>query len=131
MRHLAATLLLLALAGACRSKVPSDHHAARVAAARQLTALCANSRLRSWNVRARAAGADCSVLYVQTSVILEDALIEALHYGTAPYAPAAGGVRKFSRDRAFRGVAYKDATGKLWTYGKVSADEAEVLVPCH
>ena len=55
---------------------------------------------------------------------------EAMHYGTGAYGLYAGGVNQFSRDRTFRGVAYKDGSGQLWFYGNVSRAEAESLRPC-
>ncbi|HYC60322.1 MAG TPA: hypothetical protein VEK79_12235 [Thermoanaerobaculia bacterium] len=91
----------------------------------------AQSRLARWNVHARAAGRDCAVLFVETSMILEDSMIEAMHYGAGAYDIHEGGVQQFLRERAFRGVAYKDRSGRLWTYGAVTPAEAEGLTPCH
>jgi hypothetical protein len=102
----------------------------RVVAASQLTGRCAASRLAKWNIRGAAAGTDCSVLLVDTSMVLEDSLVEAIHYGTGAYAVVDGGVRRFTRDRAFRGVVYRDRTGHLWTYGDLTRPEAEELRPC-
>lgn len=99
-------------------------------AARILTNDCAASRLASWNVRARAAGSDCGVLLIETPMILEDAIVEAMHYGTGAYVLYRGGVNHYSRARAFRGVAYKDGSGQLWFYGNLSRAEAESLRPC-
>ena len=102
----------------------------RIAAASTFTGRCAASRLAKWNIRGTAAGGDCSILLVDTSMVLEDSLVEAIHYGTGAYAVVDGGVRHFIRERAFRGVAYRDRTGHVWTYGDLSRREAEELRPC-
>jgi hypothetical protein len=132
MRKLAVFLLVVLTTSSCGEKKQDDHRQVLVSAAKYLTARCADSRLRGWNVKADAAGSDCRVLYVRTSVVLEDAMIEALHYGAGAYATIGrGGIDQFSSESAFRGVAYKDASGRIWTYGNVSLDEAEELEPCH
>jgi hypothetical protein len=99
-------------------------------AARLFTSRCATSRLASWNVHAAAAGNDCGVLLIETPMILEDTIVEAMHYGTGSYDLYRGGINQFSRGRAFRGVAYKDGSGQLWLYGNLSRTEAESLRPC-
>lgn len=110
-----------------QQRAPREEH---IVAASQLTGRCAVSRLAKWNIRGTAAGADCNVLIVDTSMVLEDSLVEAIHYGTGAYAVVDGGVRRFTRDRAFRGVAYRDRTGHVWTYGDLTRREAEELQPC-
>ena len=102
----------------------------RVAAAQILASDCAASKLAALNVRASAAGSDCGVLFIETPMILEDAIVEAMHYGTGAYGLYQGGVNQFSRRRSFRGVTYKDGSGQLWFYGNVSRSEAESLQPC-
>lgn len=102
----------------------------RIAAASLLTRRCAASRLAKWNIHGVAAGADCSILLVDTSMVLDDSLVEAIHYGTGPYAVVDGGVRQFTRLRAFRGVAYRDRVGRVRTYGDLTQTEAEELRPC-
>lgn len=102
----------------------------RVASADQFTQRYAQSRLSGWNVRASAAGTDCAVLFVRANIILEDSMIEAMHYGAGAYDIYDGGVQHFYRQRAFRGVAYKDSSGRVWTYGAVDETEAEALTPC-
>jgi hypothetical protein len=102
----------------------------RIAAASLLPAHCATSRLTKWNIRGRAAGADCNVLLVETTMVLEDSLVEAIHYGSGAYAVVEGGVRRFTRERAFRGVVYRDRTGRVWSYGDLTLGEAEELQPC-
>lgn len=101
-----------------------------VAAARTFTNLYAASRMKRWNVRATAAGTDCNVLFVRTSLVLEDSLIEAVHYGAGEYDVYNGGVQQFYRDRHFRGVAYQDASDRVWTYGDVSLAEVDTMTPC-
>jgi hypothetical protein len=133
---LARTLLLgalLILTGArCTAKRSATNDAAtlHVTAARTLTQRYAASRFQAWHIRAAAAGSDCGVLLLQTEIILEDSMIEAMHYGAGSYDTYNGGVQRFLRVNAFRGVAYKDVSGRIWTYGSVSPDEAERLVAC-
>ena len=115
---------------ACAPHEPSPREQ-RMSAASLLTDRCAASRLSKWNIRGIAAGADCNVLFVDTSMVLDDSIVEAIHYGSGPYAVVDGGVRRFGRERAFRGVAYRDRTGRVWTYGDLSRAEAEELRPCH
>jgi hypothetical protein len=115
------------LACACQSNQAADVH---VAAARTFTHLYSESRLSGWKVQARAASADCSVLLIETSIVMEASMIEAMHYGSGAYDVYDGGVQRFYRDRGFRGVAYKDTTGAIWTYGDVTAREAGTLAPC-
>ena len=90
----------------------------------------AQSKLAAWNVRASAAGRDCSVLLIDTSVVMEESMVEALHYGGGDYSIVDdAGAERFCRQRAFRGVAYRDATGRIWAYD-LSADEARTLKRC-
>lgn len=97
-------------------------------AASSLTQRYAQSALAQWHVQGQAAGTDCGVLFVETSVMLEDALVEALHTGTGGYDVYSGGVQQYSRDRAFRGVAYRDRSRRIWRFGDVPSSEA--LTPC-
>jgi len=115
---------------ACAPRQQQSPREERKAAASQFTRRCATSRLAKWNIRGLAAGADCSVLLVETSMVLDDSLTEAIHYGTGAYAVIEGGVRHFTRERTFRGVAYRDRTGHVRTYGSLMQGEAEDLQPC-
>ena len=103
----------------------------RVTAASLFTRRYEKSSLSGWNVRAEAAGPQCSVLLVQVAIVLDDSMVEAMHYGAGAYAVYDGGVERFYRERAFRGVAYRDASGRIWTYGALELPEAETLVACH
>jgi hypothetical protein len=103
---------------------------AQIAAASTLTVRYAASAMAKWSLRGSAAGADCNVLLVETPVVLDDALVEAIHYGTGAYAVIDGGVRRFTRERAFRAVVYRDRTGRVWTYGDLAQSEAEGLQRC-
>lgn len=129
MRRTVALLFLL-MFGSCESNRPPSAARERVAEASAFTHRYAQSRLARWDVRARAAGADCSVLLVETAIVLEDSMVEALHYGGGSYDVYRGGVQQFWHDRAFRGVAYRDSTGHLWTFGDVGNAEAAALVVC-
>lgn len=128
-------LLLLSAVVTCESnriKTPRKLTAddGRIAAAHAFTRRYAQSRFSGWNIRADAAGADCDVLFVNTSIVLEESMVEALHYGAGTYDIYDGGVQHFSRQQAFRGVAYKDRSARVWTYGAVSAAEAEAMTAC-
>lgn len=133
MRKVIMTIAVaLAFSGAsCKSNRPEPrNYDARISAANLFTAHYEKTRLSTWNVRAHVAGSDCDVLYVETSIILEDAMIEAMHYGAGAYENVyPGGVQRFSKEHAFRGVAYKDVSGRVWTYGDIAKTEA--LTPCH
>jgi hypothetical protein len=115
---------------ACAPRQQPSPRQDRIDAALLFTRRYAASRLAKWNIRGAAAGADCSVLLVDTSMVLDDSLTEAIHYGTGAYAVVDGGVRRFTRERAFRGVVYRDRTGSVRTYGNLVQGEAEDLQPC-
>jgi len=121
---------ILFMLSACNANQPPAQDLARRSAANALTDRYAHSALARWDVRGHAAGDDCGVLYVETEIILEDSMVEALHYGVGAYDVYRGGIRQYSRDRAFRGVAYKDGSGKVWTFGEVGPAEAGAIVPC-
>lgn len=128
------TLALLA-AGSCDAKRstaprPPVDPIARIHAAHDVTGRYAHSRMAGWNVRATAAGTRCAVLLIEVAVVMEDSMVDAMHYGTGPYDVLQGGVDRFYRAKTFRGVAYRDATGRVWPYGAVSQSEAEELGPC-
>ncbi len=103
---------------------------AHIDAARNFTDRYSRSRLAAWNIRASAAGADCDILKIEIPIILEDSMVEAIHYGAGSYNVYAGGVQHFSLERTFRAVSYKDASGRVWTYGSLSRNQAEALMPC-
>ena len=123
------TTILFVLSGCNVNRQPAQD-VAHMNAASALTDRYAQSALERWDVRGRAAGADCGVLYVETAIILEDSMVEALHYGVGAYDVYRGGIQQYSRDRAFRGVAYRDRSGKVWTFGEVGPAEAEAIVLC-
>jgi hypothetical protein len=130
-KSMIALWIAATIAASCKSDRPAPRkYDARLADARAFTTRYSQPAIANWNVRARAAGSDCDVLFVETSIILEDAMIEAMHYGAGAYEPIyPGGVQRFSKEHAFRGVAYKDVSGRIWTYGEISPNEA--LTPCH
>jgi len=109
---------------------PSSGSTARIQAAAALTDRYARSRMTAWNLRAHAAGTDCTVLVIETPIILEDSMVEAMHYGAGAYDVIAGGVQQFSRDRTFRSVTYKDGSGRKWTYGAITPAATKSLGPC-
>jgi len=80
-------------------------------------------------LEASVAGSDCRLLLIETSSAFDDDLVESIQYGTGDYA-AFGGVDPFARDRGFRAVVYRDAPGRLWTYGATTRDEAQSMSRC-
>jgi hypothetical protein len=122
-------LMILALLTAmCESRPRLPNRQA--AAANAFTDRYAHSRFAAWNVRASARGRDCDVLLVETDMVMEDSMVEAMHYGAGAYGVVDGGVQRFYRDRSFRGVAYKDSSGRIWAYGNVTAHDAATLPRC-
>ncbi|HEV7486972.1 MAG TPA: hypothetical protein VGQ65_14935 [Thermoanaerobaculia bacterium] len=121
-------MIFALLAAMCESRPhsPGKH----VAAAHVFTDRYAHSRFVRWNVRASARGRDCDVLLVETDMVMEDSMVEAMHYGAGAYGVVDGGVQRFYRDRSFRGVAYKDSSGRIWAYGDVTAQDAATLPRC-
>lgn len=103
----------------------------RIASAVLLTSRYARSPLAEWNIRVKAAGPDCKILVVNIGVIMDDSMIEAMHYGAGPYGIFEGGVKRYYLERSFRGVAYKDASGKTWPFGSLSESESKEPDPCH
>jgi hypothetical protein len=126
MAHRGPLLLLAFIAAAC----PSQSAERRVSDAAVFTKRYAQSPFVAWNVRGHAAGLDCGVLLVETSVVMDDSMVEALHYGAGSYAVVAGGVQRFYRDRDFRAVAYRDLAGHVWHYGDLTPQETKSLKPC-
>lgn len=129
-RTFAVMLAFLLCAAGCTSEPQPATSPDHVAAANRFTEDYSRSRLSKWNLRAHASGTDCKVLFVETSMILEDSLVEALHYGAGAYAVYDGGVHRFCRERSFRGVAYRDRSGRVWPFGEVAASEANTLKAC-
>ena len=128
---IAIAILTITVLASCRSNSrPAVDHARQIAAADALTRKYAASALGEWKVRGKAAGDDCDVLIVATSIIMEDAMVDALHYGAGAYDIYEGGVQNFSTSSAFRGVAYRDASGKVWAYDGITHEEANRLSPC-
>ena len=121
-------LCLLAVVYACQADKPHDP---RVDAADYFTRRYADSRFAKWHIRATAAGHDCGVLLVETSQVMDDSLIEALHYGAGAYAIVDGGVQNFLEVRGFRGVIYTDPTKRHWTFGVVPEAQSAEIEPCH
>ena len=122
-----ALALFIAPAGCESNRRPRNVH---VDAADAFTSLYASSPLWRWDLRGQAAGPQCDVLVIDASVFLEEAMIESMHYGSGPFDIYVGGIEKFSRDRRFRGVVYRDGERRTWTYGAVERTEAESLQPC-
>jgi hypothetical protein len=135
-RLFSCALLILVLA-ACESHTPVSprqqpvvKNAPHVEAARRLTERYTKSPMADWNVKAAAAGSHCDVLFIETATVLETSMVDAIHYGVAAYDFLPGGVKQFGRKNAFRGVAYKDASGYVWTYGNITTADAQSLKPC-
>jgi hypothetical protein len=117
--------IALMLLSACRPAGESH-----VAAAGTLTRRYAESQFARWKMRIDAAGQDCGILLVTTNgILLDEALVDAVHDGPGPYAVDGRGMEQFSRERQFRGVVYRDASKRIWWRGGV--DYNEPLAPCH
>lgn len=125
----ALVLLLFFLSCDARRARPQPSEL-RVASARSITRTYSQSRFARWELRARALGDDCDVLLISTSTVLDDAMVEGLHYGGGSYGVVEGGVHRFYRARTFRGVAYKDLSARVWTYGSLTPAEVPRLKPC-
>ncbi len=127
----ARTIVALALlALACAGPRPTGN-AAHTGAAMRFTRQYAHSRLSDWKIRATAAGDRCDVLLIETSIMLEDSMVDALHYGAGEYGVYTGGIQRFSTEHEFRSVVYKDSTAHVWIYGDISAAGAQKLKRCH
>ena len=122
-----AIVIALVLVTGCKSNRTVDPRV-YVHAARVFTMRYTESRLEPWHVHATAAGNDCNVLLVETDVVMADAMVDALHSGDGTYDVYPGGVAGFSRDRAFRGVVYRDRTDHFWRFG---VPDYETLARCH
>lgn len=128
-------LLFVGAAATCesdrlKSQPMSTAAVDRIEAANAFSRRYTQSRFSRWNIRANAGGTDCDVLFIKTSVPLEESMIEAMQYGAGSYDIYDGGVQRFYRDRTFRGVAYKDGSERVWTYGAVTVAEAEKMILC-
>ena len=130
MSRLAVLSLLALIVLSCESNRLPTERDNRIAAARVFTRRFALSNLSAWNVHASAAAEDCGVLFITTSVNLDEPMIETMHYGTGTYDVNRGGVQRFCLERSFRGVAYRDASGHTWTYGATDRGEAVTMKPC-
>jgi len=102
----------------------------RIRAAAAFTRRYANSPFAAWKVEARAAGELCNVLVIRTPVVMESAMVDAMHHGSGDYEVDGSGVQSFYLEQTFRGVAYRDGSDRVWTYGAVRAAEVEELAPC-
>jgi hypothetical protein len=120
-------VIALMLLSACRPSVSSEDH---IAAADALTRRYAQSQFARWKIRIVAAGQDCGILLVRTNgILLDEAIINAVHEGPALYAVDGRGMEQFSREWRFRSVVYTDASKRIWWRGVVDYDET--LTPCH
>jgi len=125
------TLTIALAISACELKPhPAAGTTDRIDAASGFTQRYSHSRLAAWQIHAGAAGESCDVLLIETSIVMEESMVEALHYGAGAYGVYGGGVQRFCQDRSFRGVAYRDASGRIWAYGNVTAREAMHLRRC-
>lgn len=109
---------------------PRTSENVRIAAANLLMQRYGLSRMHDWKVRVHAAGPRCEMLLVQVGVILNDSMAESMHYGVGSYLVYDGGVQRYYMERGFRGVAYRDTSGKSWAFGSLSEKDANVLIPC-
>jgi len=123
-------LIFTLLALACESRPQPDGRHDRVTAATMLTAHYSRPPFTQWRIRVDAAGARCDVLVVNTRITLEESMVDAMHTGAGEYGVIPGGLRQFASERAFRAVAYRDTTGRVWAYGGVTAEDAMRMRRC-
>jgi hypothetical protein len=103
----------------------------RIDAAERLTRIYSKSRYSGWNLKAEAGGADCRILIVRASIVLDISMAEAMHYGSGAYDVYAGGVQQFARNHSFRGVVYTDPTERAFPFETATQQEIENLTACH
>ena len=120
-------ILVLGFLSVLACQRPDTH----VSTASMLTQRYSRSKFEKWNVHASAAGRDCRVLLVETSIILDDSMVEAMHYGAGAYAVDGRGMQHFSREGSFHGVVYRDQTDRVWTYGDLRQEEPRSITTCH
>ncbi|MBV9494124.1 MAG: hypothetical protein JOZ54_07755 [Acidobacteria bacterium] len=111
-------------------RVSDSAEARRIRAAADFNARYHDSRFASWRLHADAAGELCNVLVVKTPIVLDVAMVDAVHYGTGDYDLDRGGIQRFYLEQTFRGVAYHDGSDRVWTFGAVKSAELEKLAPC-
>lgn len=123
--------LLLLAAGGCDAVAWGPRATPeRSSAAALFTKRYASSRFAQWGVTARPAGSDCAVLLIRTRVLLDNARVETLQYGAGSSEVWEGGAQRFSRERGFRGVAYRDGADLAWSFDNVTPQEEKTLRPC-
>lgn len=76
------------------------------------------------------AGSDCQVLLIKSSVPLDRATIESIHYGIGEYGAHYGGAEQFAAEYRLRAVVYRDSAGHMQTYGATTRAEAESMPVC-
>ena len=67
-------------------------------------------------------------VFVQTPVVMERTMVDAMHYGLGSYRISDTSIDELYRARGFRGVLYKDGSKRLWVYGEVTEGAP---APCH
>lgn len=119
-------LVVCLFLAACEPATPASLH---IAAAQTLSDDSSRSGTARWKLHARAAGLDCDVLLIESSVPLDARMVEEAHYGAPGLSE--DGIQSFARTHRFRGVVYTDRTRlRLWTYGAVTRDEVPSLPVC-
>jgi hypothetical protein len=109
----------------------TEFEAGRVRAAKRFTTLYSLSRLSGWHMKAKAAGADCSVLVVDIGTEVTEERLETLHLGAPDpsYDISPGGSGALALDHGFRSVVYRDAADHVWVYTPYLTDVSD-LRPC-
>ena len=121
MRRLAITLAALLF---CRCHEDPQTRRALEAAQRF------SNQYANQDLKASVAGSDCLVLLIRSHTRLNDTAVETIHYGIGSFTAYKGGAAQFADDEKFRAVVYRDGSGKLWTYGSTTIDEAQSLPSC-
>lgn len=86
----------------------------RAAAAANFTKRYSQSHFAEWHVRARPAGSDCTILLIDTGVLMTDERIDAVEFGVNASEIVEGGAHGLAHDAKFRAVVYRDSGDKIW-----------------
>jgi len=121
----AIALAMILVAACAKAESERQQQERQITAAEELTALYSKSVLVPWGVEAVAAGVDCKVLFVHVAVIMDDRMVEALHYGGGRYSVTPDGLERFYREHGFRGIAYEDDGRRQWVSGDMRRAEKD------
>lgn len=100
-------------AAAAFPRSPKQQKRALILAADELTGMFHVHPLDEYRITAYASGQDCTTLLLTSTIVLDDNMVEDLHFGGG--VPAyRNGVMGFALARGFSRVKYVDTWGKTW-----------------